>query len=335
MSSQGEPEIEVMGRDGRCKHVISYLSPRRAARRELAPTSHGSTLHSRNPVSSVTSAAGGTEPLRAPATIRARGPEGGHGTARMKTRLLTLLLVAGVVVAAMFTAFTIPVAAQQEVVWVQLPTGEIVPVEVPPGTNPADMKLPGPIVPAPTTPAPPPPPPCRRRPSLRSRSRSRLLRPRPRPRPRRSRSRSRRPRLRPSPRSRTPAPAPAADRPRGAPTPDSASSATAEPCRRRTSSPPRSRLNPRMRVPASAARAVAAAGRRCATTTAPPRRATRASRMCCPVRRRRPACRTSSSASSGCRRSCCRSTRRRGSSTASAGRCWRRSTRSRPTTGAT
>ena len=55
--------------------------------------------------------------------------------------------------------------------WVQLPTGEIVPVEVPPGTDPASMELPGPIVPppttteppaspeTPTTPAPEPPPP--------------------------------------------------------------------------------------------------------------------------------------------------------------------------------
>ena len=55
----------------------------------------------------------------------------------------------------------------------------------------------------------------------------------------------------------------------------------------------------------------------------------------CRVRRRRRGCRTSSSASSGCRRSCCRSIRPPGSSTASAGRCWRRSTRSRPTTAAT
>ena len=89
----------------------------------------------------------------------------------MKTRLLIVLLAAGVLVAATPTAFTIPVAAQQEVVWVQLPTGEIVPVDVPPGTDPADMQLPGPIVPppttteppaspeTPTTPAPEPPPP--------------------------------------------------------------------------------------------------------------------------------------------------------------------------------
>jgi hypothetical protein len=71
----------------------------------------------------------------------------------MKKRLLTVLLAAGVLVSAAFTAWTIPAAAQQ--VHVQLPTGEIVPVDVPPGTNPNDIQLPGPIV-QPTTPAPAP-----------------------------------------------------------------------------------------------------------------------------------------------------------------------------------
>jgi Transglycosylase SLT domain len=96
----------------------------------------------------------------------------------MKTRLLTILLAAGALTAGVLTGITITasaqtdtVPAQQEVVWVQLPTGEIVPVEVPPGTDPASMELPGPIVPppttteppaspeTPTTPAPEPPPP--------------------------------------------------------------------------------------------------------------------------------------------------------------------------------
>ena len=49
----------------------------------------------------------------------------------------------------------------------------------------------------------------------------------------------------------------------------------------------------------------------------------------------RSASRTSSSTASGSRRSCCRSTRPRARSTASAGSCWPRSTRSRPTTAAT
>jgi hypothetical protein len=88
----------------------------------------------------------------------------------MKKRLLTVLLVAGVLLSAALTAWTIPAAAQQQV-WVQLPTGEVVPFDVPPGTNPSDMQLPGPIVPAPapqqtqttptapeTTPAPKPKP---------------------------------------------------------------------------------------------------------------------------------------------------------------------------------
>jgi hypothetical protein len=71
----------------------------------------------------------------------------------MKKRLLTVLLAAGVLVSAAFTAWTIPAAAQQ--VNVQLPTGEVVPVDVPPGTDPNDVQLPGPIV-QPTTPAPAP-----------------------------------------------------------------------------------------------------------------------------------------------------------------------------------
>jgi Transglycosylase SLT domain len=69
----------------------------------------------------------------------------------MKKRLLTVVLAAGVLVSAAFTAWTIPAAAQQ--VHVQLPTGEIVPVDVPPGTDPNDIQLPGPVV-QPTTPAP-------------------------------------------------------------------------------------------------------------------------------------------------------------------------------------
>ena len=90
-----------------------------------------------------------------------------------------------------------------------------------------------------------------------------------------------------------------------------------------------------MRVRAATTGTGAAVALPCATTTGRRHRATRASWMRCRVRRRRRGCRTSSSASSGCRRSCCRSTRRRGSSTASAGRSWPRSTRSRPTTAAT
>jgi Transglycosylase SLT domain len=70
----------------------------------------------------------------------------------MKKRLLTVLLAAGVLVSAAFTALTMPAAAQQ--VHVQLPTGEVVPVDVPPGTDPNDIQLPGPVV-QPTTPTTP------------------------------------------------------------------------------------------------------------------------------------------------------------------------------------
>jgi hypothetical protein len=98
----------------------------------------------------------------------------------MKTRLLTILLAAGVVAAAGLTAFTIPASAQSETVTVRLPNGQIVhvTVDVPPGGSIKDVKLPGTLVdatetaqaetPAPpqpqgttteqTTPAPPPQP---------------------------------------------------------------------------------------------------------------------------------------------------------------------------------
>ena len=84
-------------------------------------------------------------------------------------------------------------------------------------------------------------------------------------------------------------------------------------------------------------------GRQASTSTATTRRATptarrpsttRPSRSRCRARRAS-ACRTSSSRSSASRRSCCRSTRPPASSTACAGRCSPRSTRSRPTTAAT
>jgi hypothetical protein len=81
----------------------------------------------------------------------------------MKTRLLTLLLATGVVLVASLTALTMPAAAQLKTVWVLLPTGEIVPIQVdiPPGSTLEDVQLPGKPVPPPTqtetTPAPPPP----------------------------------------------------------------------------------------------------------------------------------------------------------------------------------
>jgi hypothetical protein len=78
----------------------------------------------------------------------------------MKTRLLIILLAAGSLVAAAFTAFSIPAAAQTQTVPVQLPSGEIVhvTVEVPPGGSIDDVQLPGtPVAPPAPEPAPPAP----------------------------------------------------------------------------------------------------------------------------------------------------------------------------------
>jgi hypothetical protein len=70
----------------------------------------------------------------------------------MKTRVITLLLAAGLLAAAALTALSIPAAAQTETVYVQLPDGSVVPVQVdiPPDTSLDDIQLPG-------TPVPPPP----------------------------------------------------------------------------------------------------------------------------------------------------------------------------------
>jgi hypothetical protein len=75
----------------------------------------------------------------------------------MKTRLLTILLATGCIAAALLVGFTIPAAAQTQTVYVQLPSGEIVPVtvDVPPGSTLEDIQLPGTPVPAPTTPTTP------------------------------------------------------------------------------------------------------------------------------------------------------------------------------------
>jgi hypothetical protein len=78
----------------------------------------------------------------------------------MKTRLLSILLTAALLAVAAFTAFTFPASAQT--VDVQLPSGEIVKVDVPPGTSIDDIQLPGkPVSPtqAPATPEPPAPEP--------------------------------------------------------------------------------------------------------------------------------------------------------------------------------
>jgi hypothetical protein len=87
----------------------------------------------------------------------------------MKKRAVTLLLAAGLLVAGALTALTYPAAAQTQTVYVQLATGEVVPVQVdlPPDTSIDDVQLPGTPVPAPsvpetttpTTPSAPKPPP--------------------------------------------------------------------------------------------------------------------------------------------------------------------------------
>src|SRR5829696_6181348 len=116
---------------------------------ELSPSTHGCPLHTTEPADSVPSTAGGSGRLPA--------PEGEPGKARMKRRLLTLLLAAGAVAAAAVTGLTIPAAAQTQTVYVQLPSGEVVPVQVdvPSGTSVDDIQLPGEPVPAPTTPTTP------------------------------------------------------------------------------------------------------------------------------------------------------------------------------------
>jgi hypothetical protein len=72
----------------------------------------------------------------------------------MKTRAITLLLAAGLLVAAALTALSIPAAAQTQTVYVQLADGTVVPVtvDVPPGSTLNDIQLPGTPVPTPTTP---------------------------------------------------------------------------------------------------------------------------------------------------------------------------------------
>jgi Transglycosylase SLT domain len=72
----------------------------------------------------------------------------------MTKRVVKLLLAAGLLVAGALTALTYPAAAQTQTVYVQLPTGEVVPVQVdvPPNTSIDDVQLPGTPVPAPPAP---------------------------------------------------------------------------------------------------------------------------------------------------------------------------------------
>jgi hypothetical protein len=72
----------------------------------------------------------------------------------MKTRVITLLLAAGLLVVAALTALSIPAAAQTQTVYVELADGSVVPVQVdvPTDTSLDDIQLPGTPVPTPTVP---------------------------------------------------------------------------------------------------------------------------------------------------------------------------------------
>src|SRR5215213_1176747 len=114
---------------------------------------HGSPLQSTKPSSSVHDGAGG-DSTRAIERGRLQHPEGGSEKARMKKRVFTLLLVAGLLAVAALTALTYPALAQTQTVYVRLATGEVVPVtvDVPPGATLDDIQLPGTVVPAPSAP---------------------------------------------------------------------------------------------------------------------------------------------------------------------------------------
>jgi hypothetical protein len=75
----------------------------------------------------------------------------------MKTRLLQVLLVAGVLAVAVFTGLAVPASAQQQTVYVRLADGSVVPVtvDVPPGADLGDIQLPGAPVPPPDPTQPP------------------------------------------------------------------------------------------------------------------------------------------------------------------------------------
>ena len=143
-----------MGNHRRYKDLSPHIRSIRGVRDEQSPSPHDSPLHTEKPSSSVRPAAGVPDSLRANAGCSNGSPEGGLGSRRMKTRLLSTLLAAAALIVAALTALTIPATAQT--ISVRLPSGEIVEVDVPPGTSIDDIQLPGTPV-TPTTPAPAPP----------------------------------------------------------------------------------------------------------------------------------------------------------------------------------
>ena len=92
---------------------------------------------------------------RLPATSGARGPLAAPGVRRW-----TALLAMSTLAAATLTAMTMPAEAQTQAVQVQLATGEIVTVQVPPGKTIADMNVQGTVVAQAAAPAVPPPAPA-------------------------------------------------------------------------------------------------------------------------------------------------------------------------------
>src|SRR3954447_2558486 len=142
------------------------VSPRACARpRPQGPAGgrNGSPLRLSKSASSVPSTAGGSDSLRACNSAPPGASREDLGTARMKSRLLYILLSVAVLVVAMLTAFTIPASAEKRTIYVKLVTGQVVPVtvDVPPGTPLNDIHLPGtPVTPGtPTTTEPSTPPP--------------------------------------------------------------------------------------------------------------------------------------------------------------------------------
>src|SRR3954465_13857025 len=100
------------------------VSPRACARpRPQGPAGgrNGSPLRPSKSASSVPSAAGGSDSLRASNSAPQGASREDLGTARMKSRLLYFLLSAGVLGVAMLTALTIPASAAQRTIYVKLP----------------------------------------------------------------------------------------------------------------------------------------------------------------------------------------------------------------------
>ena len=89
--------------------------------------------------------------LRRPATSGARLLPGGRGVRRW-----TAVLAMGTLVAATCTALTMPASAQTQTVQVQLASGQIVTVEVPPGKTIEEMNIQGRVVAQAAAPAVPP-----------------------------------------------------------------------------------------------------------------------------------------------------------------------------------